>query len=79
MKCMVEGRFSWVKAAALGSSMGMTLAGLVFGGFLLGRYLDSRWGTEPVWLLVFMLGGLVLGGVYIVVVLREFGAMDNED
>lgn len=76
---MGEGRFTWVKAAAMGTSMAMTLAGLVFGGFLLGRYLDVRWGTEPLFLLVFMLGGLVLGGVYIVVVLREFGMTNDED
>jgi len=76
---MGEGRFTWVKAAALGTTMATTLAGLVFGGFLLGRYLDSRWGTQPVLLLVFMLGGLVLGGVYIVVALKEFGTMDDAD
>lgn len=76
---MGEGRYSWVKAAALGTSMAMTLAGLVLGGFLLGRYLDTRWGTEPIFLLVFMLGGLVLGGVYIVAVLREFGKISDED
>lgn len=75
---MSENRMNLVKAMAFGTSIATTLAGLVGGGYLLGRFLDQRWGTQPWLQLVFMLLGLVLGGSYLVVTLRKFGVSDEK-
>lgn len=67
----------WQKALEIGSSISTSLAVLVGGGFLLGRYLDERWGTRPWLTIILMLSGLVLGGSYLVVTLKNFGASDD--
>ena len=68
---------SWQKAVTVGSSISISLAGLVGGGFLLGNYLDARWGTRPWLTIILMLSGLVLGGSYLVITLKEF--VDTDD
>lgn len=75
---MGENRMTLVKAMAFGTSIATTLAGLVGGGYLLGRFLDQRWGTQPWLQLLLMLLGLVLGGSYLVVTLRKFGVSDEK-
>ena len=67
-----------VKAMAFGTSIATTLAGLVGGGYFLGRYLDQRWGTQPWLQLLLMIVGLILGGSYLVLTLRKFGVFDDE-
>jgi len=67
----------WQKALNIGSSISTSLAGLVGGGFLLGRYLDALWGTQPWLTVILMLSGLVLGGSYLVIILKKFGASDD--
>ncbi|MGC7871746.1 AtpZ/AtpI family protein [Desulfosporosinus sp. SYSU MS00001] len=62
----------WQKALAIGSSIASILAGLVGGGFFLGRYLDARWGTQPVFTIGLMLAGLALGASYLVITLKEW-------
>lgn len=75
---MNENRMTLVKAMAFGTSIATSIAGLVGGGYLLGRFLDQRWGTQP-WLQLFlMLMGLVLGGSYLVFTLRKFGVSDDK-
>jgi len=69
---------SWQKAVTMGSSISTSVAGLVGGGYLLGRYLDARWGTQPWLTLSLMLVGLALGAIYLVVTLKEFGASDDK-
>ena len=69
---------SWHKAVTVGSNIATSLAGLVGGGFFLGRYLDARWDIEP-WLTIsLMLVGLALGTSYLVITLKEFGASDDK-
>lgn len=68
---------SWQKALVLGSNISATLAILVGGGYFLGRYLDARFLTEPLFTIGFMLIGLVFGGSYLVVTLKKFGASDD--
>ncbi|MDP4126284.1 MAG: AtpZ/AtpI family protein [Bacillota bacterium] len=70
---------AWQKGVAIGSSIASSLAGLVGGGFLLGRYLDTRWDTRPWLTIILMLVGLALGGGYLVTTLKEFGASNNEE
>jgi F0F1-type ATP synthase assembly protein I len=69
---------SWQKAVTVGSTIATSLAGLVGGGFFLGRYLDAHWGTRP-WLTISsMIIGLTLGASYLVITLKEFGASDDK-
>lgn len=68
---------SWQRAVAIGSSIATTLAGLVGGGFYLGRNLDARWGTQPWLTLGLMLLGLALGASYLVITLKEWTTDDE--
>jgi ATP synthase protein I len=69
---------AWQKAVAIGSSIATTLAGLVGGGFFLGRNLDARWGTQPLLTIGLMLTGLVLGASYLVITLKEWITDDKK-
>lgn len=75
---MRESPKTWQKAVMFGSSIATTLAALVGGGYFLGHYLDGLWKTRPWLTLILMISGLVLGGVYLVMTLKEFGAFDDE-
>lgn len=75
---MSNNRLNVVKAMAFGTSIATTLAVLVGGGYLLGRYLDQRFGTQPWLQLCFILVGLVFGGCYLVVSLRKLGITDDK-
>ena len=68
----------WQKAVAVGSNIATSLAGLVGGGFFLGRYLDTRWDTYPWLTLCLMILGLALGAGYLVITLKELGATDDK-
>lgn len=75
---MAGNQRSWQKAIAIGSSIATTLAGLVGGGFFLGRNLDARWGTQP-WLTIgLMISGLMLGASYLVITLKEWASDDDK-
>ena len=41
--------------------IGTTLAVLIVGSTLFGHWLDQRFGTDPLWTLVFLLLGLMAG------------------
>ncbi|EGW38911.1 AtpZ/AtpI family protein [Desulfosporosinus sp. OT] len=74
---MARNQKGWQKGFEIGSSIATSLAGLVGGGFLLGRYLDDRLGTQPWLTIILMLSGLVLGGSYLVITLKKFGVSDD--
>lgn len=69
---------SWQKAVVLGTTISSSLAGLVGGGYFLGRYLDAHWGTHPWLTIILMLIGLVMGAFYLVVTIQKFGASDDK-
>jgi hypothetical protein len=50
-------------ATELGLTMGLTAAGLVAAGLMLGRWLDRLWGTSPVASILCLVGGAVAGQV----------------
>lgn len=52
-----------VVATELGMTMGLTAAGLVVLGLLLGRWLDARLGTDSLITLVLLIAGAVAGQV----------------
>lgn len=74
---MAGNQKSWQKAVAVGSTISTSLAGLVGGGFLLGRYLDARWSTHPWFTLISMFSGLVLGVSFLVITLKRLVASDD--
>lgn len=75
---MREVRRSWLKAVSLGTSIPATFAGLVMGGFYLGRYLDNLLGTQPWFLLIFIFAGMALGGFYLAYALKALGMTDDK-
>ena len=74
---MAGNRKSWQKAVAIGSTISTSLAVLVGGGYHLGNYLDTRWGTYPWFTLILMFSGLVFGGSYLVITLKRLVASDD--
>jgi len=50
-------------ATELGMSMGLTAAGLVILGLLLGRWLDARFDTKPFLTILFILAGALAGQI----------------
>ncbi|UWG97189.1 AtpZ/AtpI family protein [Dehalobacter sp. DCM] len=56
----------WVKLISVGSSFTVTLAGLAIGGYFLGRFLDLKLGIFPVFTILLMLAGVILGVIYLV-------------
>lgn len=74
---MARNQKSWQKAVTVGSNISTSLAGLVGGGYFLGNYLDARLGTRPWLTIILILSGLVLGGVYLVITLKKYGASDD--
>ncbi|HBV86717.1 AtpZ/AtpI family protein [Desulfosporosinus sp.] len=75
---MASEQRSWQKALVVGSTISTSLAILVGGGFYLGRNLDARWQTEPIFTIGLMLIGLVLGGSYLIMTLMRFGASNDK-
>jgi len=69
---------TWLRYAALGSSIATTLAGLAGGGFFLGKYLDDRWGTDPIFKIGLIIIGVFLGISYMIVTLNKLGKMDDD-
>lgn len=47
--------------AGLAGTIGLEMFGLIIGGVLGGRYLDDKFGTEPTWLGIGIIAGLILG------------------
>lgn len=76
---MGEGQKTWQKALVLGSSISSSLAILVGGGYFLGKYLDDRLLTKPLFTISCMLIGLALGGYYLVITLQKFGASNDKN
>jgi F0F1-type ATP synthase assembly protein I len=75
---MAENRNALLKAIVFGTTIASTLAGLVLGGFFLGRYLDTIWGTRPWMQFILILAGVILGGINIVLTLMKIGKTSNE-
>lgn len=69
---------NWVKNMALGSMIATSLAGLVAGGYLLGSFLDSLWGTDPFLKIFLIFLGVALGIAYLIFSLSKFGKSNDE-
>lgn len=75
---MGDNRIKLIKAMAFGTSIGMTFVFLVGGGYFLGRFLDQTLETYPIFRIVCMLLGIILGGSYLFVSLRKFGEFNDK-
>jgi len=75
---MKQGRRAWIKAVSLGTSIPATFAGLVMGGFYLGRYIDRHIHTSPWFQLILLFAGMALGGAYFAHALKTLGMTDDE-
>lgn len=53
------------RAAALATEFGFSVVGSLVGGIVVGRFLDERLGTTPVFFLVGLVGGLVFS-IYLI-------------
>ena len=53
-------------------TLGIEIAAFIIGGVYLGRYLDHQFGTEPVWLIVGIFGGMIVGIASALFTLRSF-------
>lgn len=60
------------KAMALMSAIVSQLVGAVLIGIFAGRWLDSNWGTEPIFLIIGLLLGLAAGIYSMLVSIRHF-------
>lgn len=68
---------NWFRYMAWGSVIAFSMAGLVGGGYLLGNILDTRLGTDPLLKIVLMITGVILGIIYLLFSVREFGNDDE--
>ena len=59
-----------VRAAALAAEFGFSVVAGLVGGVFLGQYLDARFATFPIFLLVGILGGFVFSLYLIYVIYR---------
>lgn len=69
MKLNKKDKNSVAKALALYTQMGVTMAACIIVSFFIGRLLDGWLGTSPIFLLIFMLIGLIasIRSMYIMV------------
>jgi F0F1-type ATP synthase assembly protein I len=65
---------NWLRYVAWGSTCSVTLAGCVVGAYFLGAFLDRRFAAAPLFTVVLILAGTVLGIAYIALTLvKAFG------
>lgn len=69
---------NWLKYMAWGSTIATALAGMVGGGYFLGNFLDSLWGTDPWLKIILMILAVILGIGYLIASLSKLGKTDNE-
>lgn len=60
------------KMFGLIGTLGVEMLTSLLGVAWLGKWLDTRWGTEPVLLLIGIMGGLVLGYVSVFITIKAY-------
>jgi ATP synthase protein I len=53
-------------------TLGVEIAAFIVGGVYLGRYLDHQFHTEPVWLIIGIFSGMIIGIASALFTLRSF-------
>lgn len=65
-----------MKAMALTSQIASVLVGSILIGIFAGRWLDQKWGTEPIFLIVGLLIGITAGTYSMIVIIRKLNSGD---
>lgn len=60
------------KMLGLVGTLGVEMLASLLGAAWLGKWLDERWGTEPVLLLIGIMGGLVLGYISVFITIKVY-------
>lgn len=64
------------KAMALMSQIVSQLVGCILIGIFAGRWLDHKWGAEPIFLIIGLLVGLAAGTYSMIITIRNFNSGD---
>lgn len=64
------------QAMALMTQIVSQLVGSILIGIFAGRWLDHKWGTEPIFLIIGLLTGLAAGTYSMIVSIRNFNSGD---
>lgn len=59
-----------MRMLGLAGAFGLEITACIIGGVYLGRILDAHFGSEPLWLVVCTLGGLLVGFLSVFYTLR---------
>jgi len=75
-----ENRYDAIRQAGLLTTIPFLLAASPIIGFLIGRFIDRKAGTEPIFSAVFVLLGFIAGAIQVVRVVRTAGeSKDKRD
>lgn len=69
---------STYRALGITSGIGFMMAACILGGYFVGSYLDSKFGTKPWLLLVFLLMGLAVGFIEIYNIMKKLTKENNK-
>jgi len=61
----------WQMMGVVGT-LGLEILVCIVGGVFLGRYLDEKFHTQPIWLAIGILGGLLIGLISALFTLKTF-------
>jgi F0F1-type ATP synthase assembly protein I len=64
------------QAMALTTQIVSQLVGSILIGIFAGRWLDHKWGTEPIFLIIGLLIGLAAGTYSMIISIRNFNSGD---
>lgn len=73
---MSQNKRNPLQAWALTSAIISQLVGCILIGIFAGRWLDQKWGTEPIFLIVGLLLGIAAGTYAMIVSIRKFNSGD---
>ena len=73
-----DDRYTWARQGGLLATIPFLMAAPPIIGLLIGRYLDSRFNTNPILTIVFLVLGFVASVREVAVVLKKAGS-DNSD
>jgi len=77
-KKKTEDRYWMMRQLGLLGSIPMLLAGSPIIGLLIGNYIDKKFGTGPVFLIVFLIIGFVAGARQVANVVRKAQQIDKD-
>lgn len=68
-----------MRAMALASTIGLSLVVPPVLGYFAGRWLDGRFGTDPILAMVGLIVGIILGFVEMIQVLKQIGREERKE